>query len=203
MKLRIWVRIFCTCSVVLLIAGVLGYISVSNLKRNAELIVQDTLPGLSLAGEANSYLADTSRTLLVIMTEDAGQRQAIRDEIAGLCQRTTGYLERYATQIDSEEDRVNYQALMDERKAYIQIRDQVLGLAVADKRNEALKLYSESMVPAHKRVKSAGDKLFEFNMHEGEVRGRNILATCTATQITVALLSVAVFLAGFFIGLFK
>ena len=58
-------------------------------------------------------------------------------------------------------------------------------------------------MPAHKRVKAVGDKLFEYNRHQGEVRGQNILNLCTATQIGVALLSVTVFLTGFFIGLFK
>ena len=203
MKMRIWVRIFCTSSVVLIIAGVLGYISVSHLKRNAKLIVEDTMPGLSYAGAANAYLADAMRTLLVIVTEDPEQRRAIREEIADLSQRTAGYLERYGGLIYSAEERTNYETLLRERKAYLQIRDQVLGLALGGKKSEALALYNQAMMPAHKRVKGAGDKLFEFNMHEGEERGRNILAVCTATQIMVAALSVAVFLAGFFIGLFK
>jgi len=203
MKLRIWIRIFCTSAVVLTIAGLLGYISVSKLKRNAQLIVEDTLPGLSMAGEANAYLADATRTLLVIVTEDPAQRLKLRGEITGLSQRTTGFLERYGGSIYSEDDRTNYEALLKERQDYIQIRDQILDLAIAGKKAEAMAAYETSMMPAHKRVKTAGDKLFEYNMRQGEARGQNILGLCTLTQITVAALSVTVFLAGFFIGLFK
>ena len=115
--------------VVMLLAATLGYFSVSKLKHNAQAIVDDTLPGLSYAGEANAYLADATRTLQVIVTEDPAQRMKLREEITGLSQRTTGYLERYAGQMDSEEDRANYQSLLQERKAYIQTRDQVLVLA--------------------------------------------------------------------------
>ena len=103
--------------VVMLLAATLGYFSVSKLKHNAQAIVDDTLPGLSYAGEANAYLADATRTLQVIVTEDPAQRMKLREEITGLSQRTTGYLERYAGQMDSEEDRANYQSLLQERKA--------------------------------------------------------------------------------------
>ena len=203
MKLRIWIKIFCTSLVVLTIAGTLGYLSLSKLKHNARLIVQDTLPGLSYAGEANAYLADAARTLQVVVTDDPEQRRAIHAEIATLSGRTSKWLDQYSTQMDSEEDRTNYESVLRERAAYVQIRDQVLELAVAGKKTEAMAVYNQSLVPAHKRVKSAGDRLFDYNMRQGQVRGRNILAICTVTQITVAVLSVMIFMAGFFIGLFK
>jgi hypothetical protein len=203
MSIRIWIKIICTSLVVLTLAGLFGYLSLSKLKHNAQLIVEDTLPGLSYAGEANAYLADAARTLLVVVTEDPEQQRTTRDEITMLSARTTTYLEQYGSQLDSTEDRTNYDTLIKERKAYFEIRERVLALALAEKKSEALTLYTQEMIPEHKRVKSAGDKLFEYNRHQGEVRGRNILASCTVTQITVAILSVVIFVAGFFIGLFK
>ena len=203
MKLRIWIKIFCTSFVVLTIAGAFGYLSLSKLKHNARLIVEDTLPGLSYAGAANLYLAEAARTLLVVVTEDPDQRRVLREEINNLSARTTRWLERYSTQIYSEEDRANYEGLVRERQAYIKIRERVLELAVVGKKTEALALYTETMLPAQSRVKSAADKLFDYNMRLGEVRGREILTRCTVTQITVAVLSVVIFMAGFFIGLFK
>ena len=92
---------------------------------------------------------------------------------------------------------------MKQRADYIQIRERVIELALAGKKNEALALYNDSMMSAHKLVKNAGDKVFEYNMRQGAARGRNIMAICTATQIVVALVSVAMFVVGFFIGLFK
>jgi hypothetical protein len=203
MQSKLWFKIFGAGFVILLLAGGLGYVSVSQLKRNADLIVNDTLPGLSFGGQANAYLADASRTLLLIVTENPGRRQAIRQEIQALSQRTSGYIEKYKNSIFEAEDRANYQALLKERADYIQIRERVIELAFAGKKDEALALYDESLVPAHKRVKSAGDKVFEYNMRQGETRGRSIMAICTATQIIVTVVSVVIFIAGFFIGLFK
>ena len=203
MTIRIWIKIFCTSLVVLTLAGTFGYLSLSQLKHNARLIVEDTLPGLSYAGAANLYLGEAARTLMLIVTEDINQRQALREEINSLSVRTTSWLERYATQVDSLEDRTNYDTLTRERQAYIKVREQVLELAYAGKKSEALAIYNETLMPTQKRVKAAADKLFEFNMRQGEQRGREILTRCTITQITVAVLSVVIFMAGFFIGLFK
>jgi len=203
MKSKLWFKIFGASFIILLLAGGLGYVSVSRLKRHAELIVNDTLPGLSFGGQANAYLADASRTLLLIVTEDPVRRQEIREEIQALSQRTSGYLEKYKNSIFEPEDQANYQALLKERADYLQIRERVVELALAGKKEAALALYNEAMVPAHKLVKNAGDKIFEYNMRQGAARGRSIMAMCTATQIIVAVVSVLIFMAGFFIGLFK
>ena len=151
----------------------------------------------------NACLADAARTLLVVVTEDPVQQRAIRDEITTFSTRTTAYLDQYGSQLDSAEDRANYETLIRGRQAYSMIREQILELALAGKKTEALAVYSQTMLPAQKRVKLAADKLFDYNMRQGEQRGREILARCTVTQITVAVLSVVIFMAGFFIGLFK
>jgi methyl-accepting chemotaxis protein len=203
MKSRLWLKIVASSSVILFIAGVLGYISLSELKHTAKSIVDDTLPGLSYAGAANAYVADAARTLMLVVSDDPQRRKENRDEINSLSQRTTTYLAAYSKQIYSDEDRTNFQALMAERKVYIKVREQTIELALAGKKNEALALYENTLVPAHKRVKAAADKLFEYNMREGQERGRKIMQMCTVTQIAVAVVSVIIFLTGFFIGLFK
>lgn len=203
MKVRLLFKIFLSSFIILFIAGGLGYISVSRLKHNAQTIVEDTLPGLTYAGAANAYVADASRTLLLIVMDDPQRRKEIREEINTLSQRTTGYLGDYEKQIYSNEDRTNFQSLIEKRNDYIKIREQVIELAMQGNKDQALALYEESLVPAHKTVKQAGDKLFEYNMRQGQERGRQIMAICSVTQIAVAVVSVAIFLIGFFIGLFK
>lgn len=203
MKLRLWFKILSSSFVILFIAGVLGYISLSKLKRTAQSIVDDTLPGLTYAGAANAYVADASRTLLLVVTDDPRQRKEIREEIETLSRQTSDYLGLYSKQMYSDEDRTNFHALIVERQAYQEIRDRVIELALGGKKKEALALYENSLVPAHKRAKAAADKLFEFNMRQGQQRGRKIMEICTVTQIAVALVSVVIFLTGFFIGLFK
>jgi methyl-accepting chemotaxis protein len=203
MKLKLLLKIFFSSCVILFLAGGLGYISVSGLKRNARSIVEDTLPGLSYAGAANAYLADASRTLMVIITDDSKRQIELRDEINALSQRTTGYLAEYSKAVYSDEDRTNFQALVSQRQDYIKVRNQIIELAMTGKKSEALALYEEKLVPAHKSVKQAADKIFDYNMREGQERGRRIMHLCIVTQIGVALLSVVIFLIGFFLGLFK
>jgi len=189
--------------VVMGLAAALGYFSVSQLKKNARSIVDDTLPGLSDAGAANAYLGDASRTLLLIVTEDPQKRTQILGEITNLSQRTTGYLSDYSTQMYSDEDRKNFQTLVTERNNYNAIRDHVVALALAGQKEAALSNYDALMMPSHKRLKAAGDVLFDYNMKEGAARGHRIMTLCTYTQISLAVGSVVIFLLGFFIGLFK
>jgi glycosyltransferase involved in cell wall biosynthesis len=187
----------------LLLIGALGFFSLHQLKVEAGRIVHDTLPGLSYAGEANAYLADASRTLLFITMSDAGQRKQIYREIHQLSDRTTEFLGKYSRSVFDETDRSNLGVLNQTRKDYMKIRDDILNLAVTGKTEEALKEYNQSLLPLQRQVKKAGDKLFEYNMHQGELRGERIMAICTVTQIVVAAACMIIFLLGFFVGLFK
>jgi glycosyltransferase involved in cell wall biosynthesis len=187
----------------LLLIGALGFFSLHQLKVEAGRIVHDTLPGLSYAGEANAYLADASRTLLFITTSDADQRKQIHKEIIHLSDRTTEFLGKYSRSVFDETDRSNLGDLNQTRKDYMKIRDEILNLALMGKTEEALKEYNQSLLPLQRQVKKAGDKLFEYNMHQGELRGQRIMAICTVTQIVVAAACMIVFLLGFFVGLFK
>jgi hypothetical protein len=202
-KTRILFKAFANGFIVMAVAGAVGYLSLSQLKKNAHAIVEDTLPGLSDAGAANAYLGDASRTLLLIVTEDPAKRQEIVGEINTLAGRTTTYLKDYDQSIYSSVDRTNFQALVDERANYTKVRDSVIALALAGQKDEALSNYVEVMLPAHKRLKLAGDRLFEYNMQVGADRGRRIMTLCTITQIGLTVGTVLIFMVGFFIGLFK
>jgi len=187
----------------LVMFGAIGFLSLSHLKHQTSLIVDDTLPGLSYAGEANAYIADSSKTLLYITEKDAARRKQIRSEMDTLNDRTSKYLSLYQKAIFDKEDEANFRSLVQIRNSYIRFRNQVLSLADAGRETEALELFNDSLVPAHSQVKKASDKLFEFNMEQGRVRGKRIMTFCTITQIVLGAASVAIFALGFFFGLFK
>lgn len=187
----------------LMLVGAWGFLSVGELKHEARQIVDDTLPGLSLAGEANAYIVESSRTLFFITTDDPIERGKIRSEVNELSKRTTGYLEAYSKTIFSAEDRQNFENVERLRSQYVKIRDQILDLADAGKKQEALALYANTLLPIHTEVKEAADKLFAYNMRQGQIRGKRIITICTITQVVLALTSVVIFVLGFFIGFFK
>jgi len=187
----------------LLLIGGLGFFSLSHLKTTAKGIVEDTLPGLSYAGQANAYLADAYRTLLIITTDDPKERLATRQTMEFLVKRTTDYLDRYQTSIFTEEDRDNFRTLQNLRKEFIATREEILKLADTGKKPEALALFHQSLIPKQAALKQAGEKLFEFNMREGRSRGQSIMNICTFTQVGVAAVLIVIFVLGFFIGLSK
>ena len=187
----------------LLLVGGWGFVSVSELKHEARQIVEDTLPGLSFGGKANAYIAELSHTLYFITSDDAVERDKLRHEIDEMSRRTTIYLDEYEGDIFTREDRANYELLRKVRANYIQIRDQVLTLAGSGKRQQALAMYRNVLLPAHTQLKAAADNLFDYNMRQGRIRGQRIMTICTVTQVVLAVTSVVIFLLGFFIGFLK
>jgi glycosyltransferase involved in cell wall biosynthesis len=189
--------------IMLLLIGMLGFVSLSRLKSVAKDISQDTLPALSLAGQANAYLADASRVVLYILEAEPARRAEIRKEIDTLSARTTSYLEDYRAAIHSPKKQSLYNALVSERQDYIQTRNRILELAATGQPTEALQQFQDILLPKHRRIKAAGDDLINFDIREGEARSKEIMHSCTLTQILVAAIGVLVFIFGFIIGLFR
>jgi glycosyltransferase involved in cell wall biosynthesis len=188
---------------ILLLIGVVSFVSLKHLKGIASEVVTDTLPRLALAGQANAYLADANRTITYIFSDSPTERTQIRQDILELSARTTGFLEKYGETIATDADRKLYHGLLEQRKAYLQLRTAVLDLADNGQREAAIKMYTGSLLPAHNQVKAAADQLFDADIQRGEQRSKQIMNACILTQITVALIGVAVFVLGFFFGLFR
>jgi glycosyltransferase involved in cell wall biosynthesis len=185
----------------LLLIGMLGFVSLRHLKSEATRIVRDTLPGLSYAGEANSSLAQAfNRTMVLLMTDDAAERVALKNEIERFSLQTTAYLDAYSNQIFAQEDQENYEQLLRRRTEYFQVRAATITLAEQNNRPQVVEKLQRELVPAYQKYKEAGDKLFEFNMRQGNARGLNIMRVCTYTQWIVAAIGMVIFVIGFFIG---
>ena len=188
----------------LLLIGAMGFISTGHLKRQAKAIVSDTLPGLSDAGQANANLGLAfDRTLIFLTTDDPGQRAQLRREIEASTQATTSCLDSYKKAIYEHDDEVLFEEVLQNRTAYLKIRDEVLSLAQTNRRQEAIALCKAELLPAYFHYKEAGDRLFKYNIRQGQTRGQTIMLVCTATQWVVAIIGVLIFIAGFLFGLFK
>src|SRR5439155_1821586 len=107
----------------LVLIAALGFLSVGHLKKEADDIVNDTLPGLSHAGEANLNLAQAfNRTLLLLMTDDVEQRSKLRKEIESASQRTTSHLGEFKSGMLSPTERKLLSDLIKRRTDYLRIR---------------------------------------------------------------------------------
>ena len=190
--------------IVLLIIGMAGFLSVNHLKADAQLIVEDTLPGISDAGAANASMAESfNRVLLSLMAETPEERRQYRQELDEFNQRTSKSLESYGQSIYTEDDRANYERLLEQRKKYLRVRDQILNLIDVQKPDEALSLYKNSLVPAYRDYKTDANAVLTYNTRQGKTRGEAILKICTGTEYVVAGIGILLFVVGFVIGLFK
>jgi hypothetical protein len=186
----------------LLLIGGVFFASVVHLKNQARWIVRDTLPGLTHAGEANASLGQAfNRTLMFLMIDNADQRSELKKQIESFSRVTTEHLQAYKSQIYSQEDLNRFQEVLKRRLEYMQVRQRTLGLMENHKKQEALNLYQNRLFPAYSRYKEAADKLFEYNIRQGQSRGQAIMIVCTVTQFVVAVVGVGIFLIGFLMGI--
>jgi glycosyltransferase involved in cell wall biosynthesis len=184
----------------LFLVAALGFFSIGHLKEQARRIVNDTLPGLSFAGEANSSIAEAfNRTLLLVMSDNLKEQEQLKAEVESFSDQTTKYLNAYKEQIFAAQDLANFQDLLRKRAAYSRVRGTTIALAETN-RLAARQLLLRELLPVFASYKEAGDKLFEFNMRQGTVRGHSIMQVCTTTQFVVAVVAVLIFVIGFFLG---
>lgn len=188
----------------LILVGALGFLSIGHLKRQADAIVGDTLPGLSVAGQANASMAQGfHRMLLLVVSESADERDRLRREIDTYSETTASLLASYEGSIHERADKEIFDQLTHYRMEYLRIRDQTVALIDNRKQQEALALYERELLPAYSHYKETGDRLFAYNMEQGKARGQSIMRVCTVTQWVVAGIGVLIFIAGFLFGLFK
>jgi hypothetical protein len=201
---RLLLKIAGAALVVLVVVGSLGYASVSQLKRHARVIVQDTLPGLAYAGAANTTLAKSYNNLLLfLISNDPEDRTVYRRQVLESSEETSRNLTEYEKSIVHPEDRRQFEALARDRAMYIEVRDQVFGLADQGRQAEAVHHFQQFLRPAFEEYHAAGETLLRYNIQSGIQQGREMTTSCNVTQMFVALIGVVFFLAGFFFGLFR
>jgi methyl-accepting chemotaxis protein len=188
----------------LVLVGALGFMSLSHLKQEASLIVRDTLPSLSYAGEANTSASGAfNRTLTFLLAENAEQRAQFRKDIASRNQATSRSLEAYKREPFSSGEQALYDQVLKRRTEYLQLRERIFELADRNQRTQAIDLCNRELIPAYTQYRDSLTQLFEFNVREGQHRGETIMRVCTITQWVVAGIGVLIFAIGFLIGLFR
>ncbi len=188
----------------LLLIGGVGFLSVNHLKKQAEKIVRDTLPGLSAAGEANAGGSTSfNRTMMFLLSDDTGERARLRKEVTQYSKATTCFLEVYQSETLAEPERKLLDKALRGRAEYLRIREKVFLLDDQNKRHEAILACNAELMPSYLEYKDALYQLFEYNVREGRARGETIMRVCTITQWTVAIFGILLFALGFLFGLFK
>lgn len=188
----------------LVLVGALGFVSVGHLKQEAGLIVHDTMPGLSSAGEAIAGASSAfNRTLMFLVTEDAEQRAQFRKDVESRNQATSRFLEDYRRGPFSPGEQVLFEQVMKRRGDYLRLRERVFELADHNQRTQAVDVCNRELFPVYRDYRDSLNQLFEYNVRQGRTRGETIMRVCTITQWVVAGIGIFIFAMGFVIGLFK
>ena len=186
---------------VFLVVAVIGFLSVNSLKREALLVARDTLPGLINAGNANNLMEDNFlRSLSLADLKTAEERDTYLQQIELASKRTEFYMKEYEAAIFSDEDRANFQKLMETRKQYDAVRLQFFDLVRKGNQDAALAFFKASVMPAYDKYNTAGNNLFDYNVKVGKTRGEKILMLSCVTPIVVGLFGVAIFIVGALVG---
>ena len=190
--------------IVLILAACIEFVTMGNLRNIAKSIAYDTMPGLSYGGEITSTLAQAhSKAGQMITAKTKTEEHEMYQEVMRLTHETDKYMQAYATCLYEAEDRMNFNNLLQKRNKYLQSRNQAFALLEQNKKEEALEFARHALRPAYFDTIKAGETLIKYNLEQGKVRGDKIIQMCYVTQILVALLAVALFIAGFSIGFFK
>src|ERR1041384_1909383 len=186
---------------VLVVVGIVGFIIVAYVKKEAEGIVRTVMPRLAASSEINSYQAEGYvRTLMVIFADTQEERVAYRKELDLFSKRSTESIRRYQETLERDKNQtVEMRELIAARTEYQQIREHTLNLCDGGQVDEAKRLAKTSLWQAYQRYSSAGDTLMNIGIHSASSKGRQILRVCFITQVTVGIFGVVIFVGGFLI----
>lgn len=192
------------CTGVLLLVALWGFLSLNRVRSKAFDLVADTLPGLSDASLASSDSAeDVNFILLALMAPTPEQRAKLCAQADAFEADASKSLKSYEESIFQGQDRVNFSRTMERRRAFIELRGEVVGLMQRGEDRQALAKYKQELLPRYAQYISEAKGLLDYNIRQGQARGEGILRFSSLTQYAVAAFTIALFVLGFAVGIFQ
>lgn len=172
------------------------------IKREASLIVDDTLAGLQSSGETMLNVSSSfAQTLEVLHAENESQRRQLLQQIEKNTLEVDGFLHGYATSVTDQEDQANLRRLVDRRKLYRGTRSEVLALAVQGSLQQAQQLFKAKLLPQYRDYAQALDTVVRYNIDQAKHRGARITRFCSLFQYIQGALLIFFAIYAFFVPL--
>jgi len=167
-------RIYFTSGFLWFVIGAISFFAVSrlmNLNHVTRRIVEDSLPGVIIAGKISDGLAgDFIRVNRLLLAETSEERWMLKEEMAGTSETISASFKEYEVTIFADDDREKFKVLGEKREAYRKAREEFLTL-VDTNRTEARKVLESKVLPAYTAYDGAAHVLGNFNKQNGELRG--------------------------------
>jgi methyl-accepting chemotaxis protein len=183
--------------------GIFAYSQVGRINASANDVARNSLPSVSVMGKIHSNTEGIMRLILQhAISNDKQEMASIDAEIAANRTDNGQLLARYEKELFSnDEDRRLFAALIDARKAFWAVGDEVLkvsrlGTAAANKK--AIDMASIQLRPRHAKFLEAADKEVQFNQDLADQATKQMDASVGSARMgVVAGIAIALIVASF------
>lgn len=188
--------------IVLLVVAAACLFSVSGLKREVTHLIQQTLPGIQYAAQADSLVCDGYiRCLNLVFASPPADLDAGIRELEQAARQTDVYLEKYHGTIFDSEDQANFAKVQAARDDYLRRREIFFAILQQHHREDALHYLKTGVAPAYNDYSQSLSRMFDHKVKLGEIRRNQVLLLSFITPIVVGILFVLLFVLGLLISI--
>jgi methyl-accepting chemotaxis protein len=179
------------------LVGAAGLLAISRIEAHFSAVVDDALPGVTLAGKIKSLVAQRQLDLLCLLNAKTPAESRHYEEDAAACAGTVlKSLQAFQGTVFRADDRQAYQKVADARGGYNNLYDDALADCRAGRTNQALAKINLALQPAFTAYLTALDELFEANAQYGQLASQRVQGTTRMANWTVTGLTLLAVLAG-------
>jgi len=187
--------------VLLVVVAISAIVSLRNIDRKSVSIKTHSIPGLDQSGAMHILLTEGFiRVVLAGEAQTADERNAQLKQMEDIAVASNDAFDAYAKLIVDEEDRQNFQTLVEKRTAYRKLSAEYIALVRAEKRADAARFLHGSLIPAQMDYSKAGDVLTKYNLRTGSEDAAGIVSTTGTTIWTVGMIAGVALLLGIALG---
>lgn len=141
---------------------VFSFLRMQSIQRQTELLQKDSMPGIYLSTQITEHIWEYETTLLkLILTEEASTQASELAEIEQIIKKNNAcFAEREKSLSPGEEEKL-FKLMSKSRQEFLEVTRNVIDLAKAGKKKEALAFYNEKGAPSFKVYIESSAKLQE------------------------------------------
>ncbi len=179
------------------LVGLAGLGAIGRIQDQFGALVDDALPGVTLAGKIKSLVAQRQLDLLCYLNaKTAADSKHYEDDAAACAGASLKSLQEFQNTVFRGEERQAYQRVAETRGGYDKLYDDVMAANRTGHTNEALTKIDQSLQPAFTAYLRSLDELFENNAHFGQLASQHVERTARMASWTVIGLTLLAVLAG-------
>ncbi len=166
-----------------IISAVLVGASLGDVRREAEFLRGDAIPGMTEMGKLRLLVStNVARLQGLVLIDNSDERKAVANDIRESAQGAAAILDKYTDITTDEERRLNAR-VREASVAWAQVRGKILELAQVGDIKGGQRILSDS-TKASETYLSAVDDAFDLNAHNGKSYGEQItVATATMSRV--------------------